>query len=115
MIRDGIDTPTRAETLFNNANLLRIRSAPTATGVGDGKDLDFGSVTMVGHNVGPKRKSSTQKYGPRRMCTVRARSSAIISRSIAPAMTSGRRRSSMQTSGMKHLIPASVILDGGTN
>jgi len=27
--------PARAETLFNNANLLRFRPAPTATGIGD--------------------------------------------------------------------------------
>ena len=30
--------PALAETRFNNANLLRIRPAPTATGIGDGKD-----------------------------------------------------------------------------
>src|SRR5690554_2078495 len=62
--------PTRAETLFNNANLLRIRPAPTATGIGDREDLDFGSVSMVGHNVGPKWKHSAPKDGPRRRFTI---------------------------------------------
>ena len=40
-----------------------------ATGIGDKKDLNFGSVSMVGHNVGPKRKSSKQKDGPQRRLT----------------------------------------------
>ena len=62
-----------AKTLFNNANLLGIRPAPTATGIGDRKNLYFGSVSMVGHNVGPKPKSSVQKDGPRRRLAFDAR------------------------------------------
>lgn len=69
--------PTRAETLFNNANLLRIRPAPTATGIGDREDLDFGSVSMVGHNVGPKWKHSAPKDGPRRRFTLDEATSAL--------------------------------------
>lgn len=36
-------TPARAETFFYNAYLLCIRPAPTAAGIGDSEDVDFGS------------------------------------------------------------------------
>jgi len=47
-----------AKAFFYNANLLCIRPVPTAASIGDRKDLYFGSVSMVGHNVRPKPKSS---------------------------------------------------------
>lgn len=62
--------PGRAETLFYNANLLRNRLAPAAADIGDRQDLDLGSASMVGHNVGSKRKSSAQKDGPWRGLTI---------------------------------------------
>jgi hypothetical protein len=62
-------TPATAETHFSNAQLLCIRPAPTATGIGDGTDLNFGSVSMVGHSAGPKLRFSTQDDGPRRGLT----------------------------------------------
>ena len=54
---------------FNDAHLLRICPAPTTARIGDRKDLYVGSVSMVGHNAGPKPRSSNQKDGPRRRLT----------------------------------------------
>jgi hypothetical protein len=90
MTPDGFgQTPALAKAFFYNANLLSIRPAPTATGIGDRKDLSFGSVSMVGHSaetytepVKSKRRPPAQAYGgnakscgqpgeysPRRMAT----------------------------------------------
>jgi hypothetical protein len=50
------NVPVVAKAFFYNANLLSIRPAPTATSIGDIKDLSFGSVSMVGHNAGSMPK-----------------------------------------------------------
>ena len=72
-------TPARAETFFYNANLLCIRPAPTAAGIGDREDLDFVSVSMLGHSVGFKRKTSHHKDGPLDLSRFSAAPSARLS------------------------------------
>jgi hypothetical protein len=57
MTPDGFgNVPVFTKAFFNNPHLLGIRPAPTATGIGDRKDLSFGSVSMVGHNAGSMPK-----------------------------------------------------------
>ena len=57
-------TTVRTKTFFYNANLLGFRPAPTAASITDREDLNFGSVSMLGHSVGFNRKTSVQKDGP---------------------------------------------------
>lgn len=71
-------TSARAKTFFYNANLLGFRPAPTAPGIGDREDLNFGSVSMLGHSVGFNRKTSDQKDGPRRMNTLQVARTALV-------------------------------------
>lgn len=52
-------TSARAETFFYNAYFLRIPPAPTAVGIGDSEDLNFGSVSMLGL---PHAKADMDEY-----------------------------------------------------
>jgi hypothetical protein len=44
--------PTTIKAFFNYAHLLRIRPVPTVPGIGDRKDFNFRSVSMVEHSAG---------------------------------------------------------------
>jgi len=63
------DATATTKALFNDAHLLFIRPAPTAASIGDGKDLYFGSVSMVGHRAQTTPDASAQKHGLRRRDT----------------------------------------------